>query len=562
MADEAQFMITLVDKMSGPANSATSAVGGLEQKMAATEGASGGATSGIQGMGASLAELGPYAAAAAVALAAVASAGLLLFEGGKLAIEATELKQDTLDSLEAFLGTQEAAQSTYAAIKGMGADIALTIEDGSKMAQQLAAAGVDTEASMTAAVHAIASVKSVLGEAAGSKLETIVKRTAQTGEFKLQGKQLTGTGVRVGDVEAQLAKQLGVVPAVVKKMMAAGKINAKEGILALETVINEGKIGALAKKQALDFGNQIKLATSNIKELFSDIDTGPFLDALHGILSVFDSNTAAGSVLKTVITAIFDKLFKLAAKVLPLITFGFKQLIIWGLKAYIAIKTFANENQQMVDYFVQGAKMIGIGILIVVGAFALLVGVVVAASAGMIAAFGAYVAAVVAGIGWISEQLSGFVDWITGLASSWYEAGANLINGLVDGIMSGVGKAVDAVKGAAQSMLDSFTGIFSIHSPSKVMAAMGGHLMGGLEMGIASNDNGPQDAMAKSLTPAQPPSSGPAQAASGGKGDVTVVLEAGAIVIHGIANVEQLKQELPGVLAATFEGMGITLGAA
>lgn len=70
------------------------------------------------------------------------------------------------------------------------------------------------------------------------------------------------------------------------------------------------------------------------------------------------------------------------------------------------------------------------------------------------------------------------------LPSKFTEFGANILSGLVNGILSGV----DAVRSAISSVADGVTGWFKekmgIHSPSRVMAELGGYVSQGAAQGI------------------------------------------------------------------------------
>lgn len=100
------------------------------------------------------------------------------------------------------------------------------------------------------------------------------------------------------------------------------------------------------------------------------------------------------------------------------------------------------------------------------------------------------------GATWIRTKLGSLVGWFKGLpgriasgvgnlGSTLLQAGRDLIGGLMKGILevgSGPLKALNKVSGG---MLDGFMDEWGIHSPSRVMLAMGRHLMNGLAGGIA-----------------------------------------------------------------------------
>jgi phage-related protein len=342
--------------------------------------------------------------------------------------------------------------------------------------------------------------------------------------------------------------------------MAADKIKASEEIRAIEEVINNGKIGELAKKQALDFGNQIATLKSNVLNLFADVNTGPFLDALHSLVMLFDDSTTSGQVLKSAITGIMDTLFSLATDAIPYVRIGFKLLENAGLRIYIFYKEFTAAHSELIDKIVLGFEAIG---AVIAGAAALWLAFQTVMIGGAIAIG----LGIIAGIGWIVDQfiwLGQNIDEVLDLFSptKTYEAAAKWIDGLVQGIKDGAVRVFDAVSNMAQGALDKFTGFFGIKSPSRIMMGMGANLMTGLDKGISANDTGPQAALQDSVQPSAPAAPGNASAPGRGGGTTTVNIGQGAIVLNGVANVEQLRQVLPGELAAMFEQLGLSVGAA
>ncbi|WP_337690659.1 hypothetical protein [Mycetohabitans sp. B46] len=64
------------------------------------------------------------------------------------------------------------------------------------------------------------------------------------------------------------------------------------------------------------------------------------------------------------------------------------------------------------------------------------------------------------------------------------EIGAHLIDGLVGGITSRLGKVRNAIAGVATSTVDWFKDKLGIHSPSRVFATLGGFVSEGAALGI------------------------------------------------------------------------------
>jgi phage-related protein len=83
----------------------------------------------------------------------------------------------------------------------------------------------------------------------------------------------------------------------------------------------------------------------------------------------------------------------------------------------------------------------------------------------------------------VVSTLNGVVKAITGI--NLFQAGKDLINGLINGIVANAPAVVNKIKEICASALDAIKRFFGIHSPSTVMAGLGENLMQGLADGIA-----------------------------------------------------------------------------
>lgn len=87
------------------------------------------------------------------------------------------------------------------------------------------------------------------------------------------------------------------------------------------------------------------------------------------------------------------------------------------------------------------------------------------------------------------EGVKGFANQIIevfkALPGQMIEIGGQIIDGLWQGIKAKWDELKTNVTGIAQGIKDSFTGFFDIHSPSRVMAAVGSDVMAGLQNGMA-----------------------------------------------------------------------------
>ena len=75
-------------------------------------------------------------------------------------------------------------------------------------------------------------------------------------------------------------------------------------------------------------------------------------------------------------------------------------------------------------------------------------------------------------------------EYLSNLPAQFLEYGKNIAQGLANGIKSGVGSAVDAVKNLGNRVVDRTTGFFKMRSPSRLFAEFGQYLPEGLAIGI------------------------------------------------------------------------------
>ena len=85
----------------------------------------------------------------------------------------------------------------------------------------------------------------------------------------------------------------------------------------------------------------------------------------------------------------------------------------------------------------------------------------------------------------IEDTFDKIEAWIKNLDDSkFFKAGLNIISGLAEGISTGIGKAIDAIKNVGQAIIDAFCSLLGIHSPSKVFIMLGGYIIAGLLIGL------------------------------------------------------------------------------
>lgn len=118
-------------------------------------------------------------------------------------------------------------------------------------------------------------------------------------------------------------------------------------------------------------------------------------------------------------------------------------------------------------------------------------------------------------------------SYISGLVGRFFGFGANIVGGLINGIVSQTGAVLKAIVNLAAGVGGKFAALLGIHSPSRLFMEMGGHINDGLGIGIQKGQGRPISAVGKmaasvagagamALSPAASARSAPA---GGGGGD-------------------------------------------
>ncbi|NLC23399.1 MAG: phage tail tape measure protein, partial [Oxalobacter sp.] len=91
----------------------------------------------------------------------------------------------------------------------------------------------------------------------------------------------------------------------------------------------------------------------------------------------------------------------------------------------------------------------------------------------------------------IKALFTGIENFLSTLVPKFFQFGADMVNGLIDGIISMAKKALDKIKSFAGSIAEAFQAAMGIHSPSRVFMGYGGHMTEGLAIGINRGQNQP-----------------------------------------------------------------------
>lgn len=109
-------------------------------------------------------------------------------------------------------------------------------------------------------------------------------------------------------------------------------------------------------------------------------------------------------------------------------------------------------------------------------------------------------------LGLVYQAFAGVLSYLgIELPSRFTEFGKMIVNGLVNGLMAGLGSVKTAISSIGDASIGWFKEKLGIHSPSRVFAELGGFTMAGLTQGLEVGQKGPLDAltsMTKQMTAA------------------------------------------------------------
>lgn len=545
-------ILSLKDQVTGPAQTMMGSLTELESSLAGAMTGFAGAGESAGGMGSAIDTLVPGLGIAIGVIGALTAAlGGLVLAGASAALEQADFKAKTLAAFSALGGGPEAGKATFAMLDDLSSKLPQSRSQIAEWTKQFQAMGVTDVGKLRDQVTAVASATALMGEE-GASAYTSISRKVQEAILAHQGlkiadlqlQKLAKTGVNVADIAAQM----GVSTNQLRAQLQSGSVDASKFGDAMQRAIAEKGAGAL-DQASLSMGTQLAKLKENLGRLFEDVDASPFLGAMRDLLGIFDQAKPSGQALKFLVTGFFNGLFSIASKVFPYIRKFFLELVIVGLKFYIALKPTIAAFKALF-----ATKGDGDGLMSVV--------------LGIADAFGLVLQGVASAVGWFTQMLTlgkavvgALSDAFSGVAS----IAENLISGLINGITGGIGKVVDAAKNLAKGAMDAIKGTLGIHSPSKIMLQMGAHTATGFAQGM-SQDTGvakaaagmagdaiPSNAYAGSKPGAAPATSAGGGAGGGGGNTFNVQVEiAGA----GKSAMEITKE----MVAIVFEEIALTQG--
>jgi hypothetical protein len=504
-----------------------------------------------------LAKLGAVASATAavfVALAVAIGAAVVSFtkfvvSGANAARTANLFREAAAGSASnaTALGTQvEALANKVPTAKAALNELAISLAKGGVQGQTL----VDT-------LNAVGQANAALGDDAGGKLRELVDRGRLSQRFYVNPLELQGSGLQFDDIAKELASSMHVGVDKARAALAEGRVKLGDGAAAMRAAV-EKKFGGINLRRMLDLNVIIEKVHERLDAMTSGVNIEPLLKGFAKLAEIFDDETVTGDALKQLITFAGTNLVKALETTLPIAKKFFQGLIIGALTAGIMFLQLRNHLRKT---FGDSEVLKGLDtmkIALEAGKFAvesMMIGVLALGAAIAFFAGPLYaVYKVVEGLGKVSVALG---DAVTSV--DWAGLGGSMIDGLINGLKAGAGRAVDAVKGLADKLKSGFRSALEIHSPSKAFERDGRQIPAGTAKGVEGGTADVTRAI-DAMVPT-PSASSSAGGVAGGRAPVSITVPV-TINMQGGADVAKQVTE-PGFiqqLVKAFEEAMLTAG--
>ena len=542
----------------------------LTQMQTALKGADHEATASQGSFGGLQAELAEMTGGLSIAIeiigAFAAGLGILAVAGAKMAIEASTAKAQMLTMFDALGAGVTTGAQVNDMLNSMRDKIGVTKDSMVPLVKEFMAMGVTGKEAVEKLTTAALSAKALMGGAdsaaqAFTSLTKKIQLAAETGHgLKLPLKGL-GSLAEMGITVDEVAKKMGVSASDLSNQLKNGTVNATKFGDALNNALIEKGKGPL-EKMGMSLGNLGSMLKEYIGNMFEDMQ-GPvydFLGAVKDAFGVFSQAKPSGQAMKTGIQSVITKILEYATKLIPIMKHFFLDMIIFGLKAYIAIKPIIKWVKDFIasatgmailsalwDGLKTALMLVGGAIALVVGLFVVMTGIGVAVGAGIWA-----LAAIISTF--VSDTIAALIGWVP---AAW-DAATDFVKGLVDGITNGAGLVIDAVKNLGKSAIGAFKGVLGISSPSKIMVEHGENTGEGVAQGISNKTKDVADASGDLGGAA---SGGFSSSGGGDKSSsksVQVTFGPGSIQISGAGkSAEAITEEM---ISLTFERIALAGG--
>ncbi len=387
---------------------------------------------------------------------------------------------------------------------------------------------------------------------------------------------MAGSAAAGAELESKIADLEKRVPQTAAELQSMAADLARTGLRgkALSDALEDATIKAARLKLGDDFADAANTTSKLVARLGMNIQKTfgtaklilPLLDGLASLVDLFSASTVTGHAMQVVFQDIFKRVVASIVDFIPKVRSAFIQLEIAVLKALIAIKPFG-------PTIVGVAKTVAIFAAVLVGALVTAIGLAVAA----VVAFIALPYLLGEAFSWVSAKASGFgsavakgfgdaLDWLDGklnqaiaaLSSiSLSDIGANMIRGLIAGLL-GMGPAlVNSVADVVGSAITAAKGVLQMRSPSRVFAEIGELSGEGMIVGVEAKTGDVQGTLEAMVSPPTGTTAAPEPRGGGSAGHVFQIT-----INSGASDPKDIAEEVRGVLLDILEGDVMQVGGA
>lgn len=552
--EKVQALSSLVDRAGGPLSVLQARLGSI--------GAIGGTAAGGLGV---------------VAFAAGALIGVVALLTSKVIESAVSLAQWVLATAnayrtlglvrEALTGSTTQAAAFGSQVDALAGKIHTPKEEIEGLAKSLYKAQLRGQ-TFVDALNAVGQAGAAAGEDVGAKLKAKIEQgilaNGAEGRFQLGRFELQGTGLEFQDVAKSLAKQTKIGVEQAKQALQAGTVRLGAGAAALRDAV-EKKFGNINLRRMLDINVIAKKFKETLASLVRDVKLDALLEGVSKLAGLFDTSAVTGASLKGIIArisnAIIDGFSGTGAKAAQYFFYG---LVIGALRLELTFykvrnalnATFGGSTIGRIDTFGTALKA-GEYALYAVAAAVILTGVAIASGVAIVAI---WTDSLIKGVGIATGAWSTIYEgakgaWAKLTTIDWNSIGTKMIDGLVQGIKSGVDRVEQAVKDLGEAAKKSFTKVIDSHSPSRVFEAYGETIPEGAALGVRNRSSDVDQAIARMV---DVPGARPA---GSGRGATPIQLE---IHIHVDSEatarafpLDAVRAEIVKVLEETLLGAGL-----
>jgi hypothetical protein len=446
---------------------------------------------------------------------------------------------------------REAAAGSAAGGKALDASIERVYARTSASREQVAGLALELRrsqlagAALEAALSSVTTTTQVMGDQAGGILKGLAERAVVAKRFVLQPIELRGTGLSIKDVAGQLAQQMKLGIGAAQQALQNGQVKIEDGLKALDAAV-QLKFGKLAKSQMLALPVQLRRAGENLADLFKNVDPTKLLEGLDQVLGLLDKSTSTGKALRAIVDGLFGPMGAEAGRVFPIIRVFIMGLIVGALDAAIAFLKVRNALREALGPSTLG-QIDGMKLAFEVAAFS--AQLILSAVLGIMAAMAVLGATTYLLVVQPIENIAAAVDKaLAGFdGKKFVSAGANLVEGIIEGVRSKSPLLFDTIAALATGGLSSFTAAAKIQSPSKAFAEKARFIPEGVAEGVEQGKPKASAAIA-GLASTAPFEAAGASAGGGAGAQVTMNVH---IEIKGASAPQQIDKQ--GFLSAMVE---------